>query len=115
MSVEPSEAHCGPQFPVPRPLLACDAQGFEIKVLSCVAVANQMDQRPEADPCQEWVTRDPDDALRRLSDAPLLRDEVGLGVVKPMTTSSEAGSISMMAIGFHHSSIPQAPRYGARA
>ena len=32
-----------------------------------IPVADQMHQRPEADSRQEWVTRDPDDALRRLS------------------------------------------------
>src|SRR5262249_1283 len=36
--------------------------------------------------------------------------EVGFGVVRPMTTSNAAGSIRMMAIGFHHSSIAQVTR-----
>src|SRR5215831_16145393 len=38
------------------------------------AVANQMHQRPQADPGQEWVTRNPDNPLRWLPDPPFLRD-----------------------------------------
>src|SRR5262249_491373 len=37
-----------------------------------IAVADQMHQRPEADPSQEWMARDPDDPPRRLPDASFL-------------------------------------------
>src|SRR6516164_5454295 len=63
-----------------------------------IAVADQIHQRPEADPGQEWMTRDPDDPLRRLPDASFLADRVGFGVVKPMTMSNAARSIRMMPI-----------------
>ena len=37
---------------------------------------------------------------------------VGFGVVRTMTTNREAGSIRIMANGFHHSSIPHATMWG---
>ena len=71
-----------------------------------IAVANEVHERPKADTRQERMPGDPDDTLWRLRETTLLGDEVGFGVVRPMTTNREAGSIRIMANGFHHSSIP---------
>jgi transposase len=71
-----------------------------------IAVANQVHERPKADTRQERMSGDPDDALWRLRKAAFLADEVGFGVVSPMTTNRETGSIRIMMNGFHHSSIP---------
>src|SRR5271155_34986 len=51
-----------------------DSLGREKDERGDIAVANQMHERPEADPGQERVTGDPNDAARRLREAPFLAD-----------------------------------------
>lgn len=75
-----------------------------------ITVANQMHQRPDADPRQERVTRDADDPLWRLPDAFLLGDRGRVWLRQTDDDQQRAGSIRMIAIGFHHSSIPQVTR-----
>jgi hypothetical protein len=46
------------------------------------------------------------DALMEAARARFI-SEVGFGVVNPITARRTAGSISIIAIGFHHSRMPQ--------
>jgi transposase len=80
-----------------------------------IAVANQVHERPKADTlrngCRVTRTMPCGGCARR----PSWPTEVGFGVVRPMTTNRETGSIRIMMNGFHHSpprrSMCSRPKY----